>query len=149
MAWLQGGDLIERATDLLDEYREIRAELSTEAVVNAIERGAARTVGQILDLEAWDRTKLRDALLPERLAVLPDAFPDERWSATAEMWNWGLQPVGDVCLIVMDLLRRGLAITREPHGRHAGGVGDQPGPEGPRTPVPRPRCVSIVRGGEG
>ena len=45
MAWLQGGDLIERATDLLDEYREIRAELSTEAVVNAIERGAARTVG--------------------------------------------------------------------------------------------------------
>ena len=112
MTWLQGGNLVERAEELLDEYRVVRAELSTEAVLNALESGAARTVGPIVDLEDWDRAKLREVLVPERLQVLPRHFPDERWSATTGTWDWGLQPVEDVCLVVMDLLRRGLAITR-------------------------------------
>jgi patatin-related protein len=111
MAWLQAGGLVKRARDLYDEYVDIRSELSVEAILTSLEQGAAIEVGPLSDLTGWDRSKLRSALLVERKKVLPAKFPTEAWRPDQDAWRWGLKPVEDAALVVLDCFRRAMTLA--------------------------------------
>lgn len=106
--WLMTGSLIQRAEELFEEYRTIRAEASVSYILLALEKGLGP---ERSDVPGWDPSKLRRALLPVREQYLPDSFPSSTWRPSGPTWEWGLHPVESAALAVLDVLKRGMELV--------------------------------------
>jgi patatin-related protein len=106
--WLMVGNLAQRAQELIGDYRSIRAEASVAEVLSAIEQGLP---GRAAEVPEWDPDTLRAALVIARQDHLPDSLPRSDWRPSAESWQWGLQPVENSGVAVLDLLRCGMELV--------------------------------------
>jgi patatin-related protein len=102
----RAGGLEERASRVFEEYLVSRTDQSVDAILRSLEQGLARQKG---DIPTWDPDRLRPVLTKERIARLPAVFPGTDWDPVND-WNWGLQPVEDCAIAVLDVLKRGMGL---------------------------------------